>query len=895
MIPNEYPSTTAPYKVAFVGDIPSKDDVDQRRPFVGAAGKLLTELMSRAKLLRAASYMGNICQSPPPGGVISAFEWSGNEIQSGIATLTRELADIKPNLVVPLGNTALHLFKAGNIPLRRTTSEGKPSFSYPTSIDSWRGSVFHASESSPLPGVKCLASFHPSTCLRAYENTPILLIDLNRAYKESHYPEARFPKRDIRIAYSLGEVLFFLRNIFARGLQISADIEGYWHSISCIGISVNEAFGRRTLVIPFFRKDGSAVWSFDEELVVWTELSAILSNPAIPKTWQNGLYDRWALQYGYSIPVRGNMDDTMLKWWEKYCELPKNLGMQVSILTDEPAYKGNRKSQDDTTFFRYCGTDADVTSEINTRLSNLLPSHAPTAVFHYRFNHALLNLLLYIELRGMSYDTALAKIRLTEVNDHIYILQRRLDVLSDIRLPQTQALRETLVREVMCFKKDPACPKKSFASVFKEALAIAQKETLSERDEGFLTTQLGTCLNIKGGNFKTLLKKLFGLEIALTPTGDAKADSLTLLKLWKKTDSPILELAMHISFLRTRSQMLHIKADEDNRIRSSYNVVGTKTGRISSSTSPTGSGYNLQTIPEDDKSKPDGHPLRKGMRDLIVADPGHWLFQCDLKGSDGWTIGAHLNKLGCSTMLDDLRNGIKPAMRIAYMRRHGNHSLRGKSLSEIQQLVLEVKKDDWDYFALKVGIWGICYLMGPDLLSDVVFEESDGKVNLSRKDVAEFRQAVMAGYQVHLWHNFMGTHLKASPTLLSASGNLRRFYGRSTEILGEALAQEPQANTTYATNLAAYRLWTDPENRASRIVTDSQGNSKRIPFVIEPLHQVHDALIGQFPIDSCEWAIKKIRTYFNNTLTIAGQQIVIPFEGNYGTSWGDLKKGKFEL
>jgi hypothetical protein len=48
---------------------------------------------------------------------------------------------------------------------------------------------------------------------------------------------------------------------------------------------------------------------------------------------------------------------------------------------------------------------------------------------------------------------------------------------------------------------------------------------------------------------------------------------------------------------------------------------------------------------------------------------------------------------------------------------------------------------------------------------------------------------------------------------------------------------------------------------------------------------VHDAIVGQFPVDSTKWAIYKIREYFNNTLTIAGESIIIPFEGAYGTSW----------
>jgi hypothetical protein len=292
----------------------------------------------------------------------------------------------------------------------------------------------------------------------------------------------------------------------------------------------------------------------------------------------------------------------------------------------------------------------------------------------------------------------------------------------------------------------------------------------------------------------------------------------------------------------------------------------------------------LQTIPDSYESYPEEHPLRYGMRDLFLADPDHHMFQCDLKGSDGWTIGANLSSLGDSTMLDDLRYGIKPASRICYMLRHGNGSLIRKPRDEVKELLKEVKKSDWDYFACKVGIWGICYLMGVDLLAEEIMEESQGKMVMSRKEVEEFRQAVYSGYNVKLWHTAMQSRLSKSPYLTVPSGHKRRFFARKADILGQALAHEPQANTTYATNLAAWKLWRDSENRIRK---DDGTTSLRI----EPFHQVHDALIGQFHISDTTWAINKIKTYFDNTFIIAGIPICIPFEGNFGKNWAQLDVG----
>ena len=131
---------------------------------------------------------------------------------------------------------------------------------------------------------------------------------------------------------------------------------------------------------------------------------------------------------------------------------------------------------------------------------------------------------------------------------------------------------------------------------------------------------------------------------------------------------------------------------------------------------------------------------------------------------------------------------------------------------------------------------------------------------------------------IALWQSEVKRRLQRNKYLVSASGHKRRFLGDvySHAVQKTALSNEPQENTTYATNLALKRLWEDPENEGP---------------IIQPLHTVHDALCGQFPKSRTEWAIEKIRSYFDNPMWIAGQQITIPFDGAYGPSWGELYEG----
>jgi hypothetical protein len=218
--------------------------------------------------------------------------------------------------------------------------------------------------------------------------------------------------------------------------------------------------------------------------------------------------------------------------------------------------------------------------------------------------------------------------------------------------------------------------------------------------------------------------------------------------------------------------------------------------------------------------------------------------------------------------------------------RHGTESLKGKPRDEVKHLLKEVKKNDWDYFGCKVGIWGICYLMGPDLLADVILKNSEGKVYKSRKEMVDFKNAVFAAYEPNVWHDAVGRKLKNQPyppKLVSASGHARKFFGRPTDVLGQALANEPQENTTYAVKRALYRLWHDPENRYA---PQSATIQSRLSWLrVEPLHTVHDSLDGQFRIADVAWATTKIKQWFDNPLIIAGQRITIPFSGSYGTNW----------
>lgn len=868
-VPNQQPLLSGfAYRIAIIGEAPGVDELRDGKPFVGLSGRFLTGLLSRVNIARDACFIGNICQHRPPGNDISSFPRDGQHIQDGLRALSADLEAFNPNVCLLLGGTALWAALDTD------------------KIGNWRGSVFIGNRPGPFLGRKCIASYHPAACLRQYEWTPQLMFDIKKARLHAERPDLVLPERDLLLPTDASEIVNRLQSYRSSRQPIAIDIEGYVDAMKCISVANSPFEG---ICVPFTKLNGDSYWdSLDDEVAIWRSLSGLLMDPLVPKILQNSLYDRFVLQYSYGIIVRGVADDTMLKHWELYCEMEKSLGFMASIYTDEPFYKFERKAGDLDTFLRYCIKDSCITYEINSKVHSYL---GQCEAGHYRFNVSLLNPILYMENRGIRYDSNRAAKRLEEVNAHIYQLQAELDEASGFGIKRT-ATRDEVQSAIMakfCYKRSPGQFKKDCEAPGLACFEIARRwPDVSPQDLGQLNTLLKTGLNIKSADFKTYVYETLKCPKQYDPkSGSLTTDYEALLKIWKKTSLAPINLAIQIGNLRTRAQMLAISADSDGRVRAGYNVVGSETGRITCYTSPTGSGYNLQTIPSEDKLKPSGHPLRSGMRDLFIADDGYYLFQCDLSGADSWTVAARLASLGDPTMLDDLRAGIKPAKVLAYMLEHGPRSLAGLARSEVKRLSNTVDKDSWQYFACKVGIHMTSYRGGPRKLADVILIQSEGAVTMSESEVKELQNLVFIRYHVKLWWNWMEQHLSRQPyppRLVSPSGHIRRFFGRREEIIGEALAHEPQSVTTYATNKAMQNLWRDPENR---IEVDS-----KLRFRIEPLHQVHDALLGQFRVEDTAWATSKIESYFRNPITIAGVTFTIPYEGNLGPSWGQLDVGK---
>lgn len=129
--------------IMLVGEAPGKDEVLQRRPFVGMAGKNLTEFLKILELPRESIFITNAIKhrlgrpSPKTGRIVNRPA-TDVDIERNKPYLVQEISIIKPLLVITLGNVPLRVV-AGNKNITIGELHGRP---FGNAIDAHKHTVF---------------------------------------------------------------------------------------------------------------------------------------------------------------------------------------------------------------------------------------------------------------------------------------------------------------------------------------------------------------------------------------------------------------------------------------------------------------------------------------------------------------------------------------------------------------------------------------------------------------------------------------------------------------------------------------------------------------------------------------------------------------------------------
>lgn len=338
-------------KIAIVGEAWGADEAQIGLPFVGSSGRELNRMLEEAGIERSQCHVTNVFNLQPKGAFrdndienlcvpkaesrvpmpeMSKGKYLADQYWPEVVRLYDELRKWQPNLVICLGNTAVWAL-TGTSGIRKI-----------------RGTVTAATKGGPgVVGLKLLPTYHPSAVLRDWSLRSVVVVDLMKAARQSHYPDIRRPRRELWIEPLISHIkLFYEHYVLKNCSKLSVDIETAGaDQITCVGFAPSP---ERAIIIPFVdnRKADGSYWPTPElEKEAWGWVARYMMHPEVANiniVGQNFLYDINWLWTKVGITPVGFNADTMLKHHAYNPELEKGLGFLGSVYTEEPAWKTMR-------------------------------------------------------------------------------------------------------------------------------------------------------------------------------------------------------------------------------------------------------------------------------------------------------------------------------------------------------------------------------------------------------------------------------------------------------------------------------------------------------------------------------------------------------------------------
>jgi uracil-DNA glycosylase family 4 len=148
-------------KIMFIGEAPGRNEDEKGKPFVGAAGRILDNLLKEAGIERSQVFITNIVKCRPPNNRVPEED----ELIACRPYLDRQIAIIKPKVICILGRTAYASILGGS------------------SISANRGKIVERA------GQKYFSTFHPAAVIYNKSLRSTLEADLKKLAAEINKEE----------------------------------------------------------------------------------------------------------------------------------------------------------------------------------------------------------------------------------------------------------------------------------------------------------------------------------------------------------------------------------------------------------------------------------------------------------------------------------------------------------------------------------------------------------------------------------------------------------------------------------------------------------------------------------------------------------------------------------
>ncbi len=402
----------------------------------------------------------------------------------------------------------------------------------------------------------------------------------------------------------------------------------------------------------------------------------------------------------------------------------------MKIIETDKITPGSLNSLDE--YHTYCGLDSCLTHEI---LGKTKPQLDETTTRVYNFSRALQAPILEIMLRGIETDRY-------QVGRLIGIFTKRKEVL----------------------------------------FTIAQEYSWAMWDRGI---NPNSHQQVKELFYEYMgLPKIYKFEKGVKKL-TVNRDALEKLQMYRYA-RPMAMVILAYKDLAKKIGVLRSGIDEDGRMRFSYNIGGTNTGRLSSNKNVFGGGTNGQNITDE-------------LRRIFIAEEGRKFAYLDLEQAESRKV-AYLS--GDQNYIDACESSDLHVAVAKLIWPELDWSPNGEPTHDRE--VAEKKFwRHWSYRDLSKRGGHLTNYMGQAPANARNLHIS---VDLMKKFQSTYFKAFPG---IKRWHTDVARVLQTKSQITTAMGRKRLFFGRGWEddILRKAVAYDPQSSVGDILNLGMYRVW----------------------------------------------------------------------------------------
>lgn len=320
--------------------------------------------------------------------------------------------------------------------------------------------------------------------------------------------------------------------------------------------------------------------------------------------------------------------------------------------------------------------------------------------------------------------------------------------------------------------------------------------------------------------------------------------------------APVIRHILSLRDLTKKLNTIKMAVDPDGRLRTTFNVAGTETGRFSSYFSAFGTGGNLQN-------------WEQSLREIVIADKGMKFAYIDLEQAESRVLGAYIwNLFKDGKYLDACESGIDVHTTVAKTcypnwRQWTGDPKKDRALAE---------EKFYRHHSLrhltKVLGHGSNYRGSPWTMSK--------HTKIPVKVIEEFQRVYFDTFPgIRRYHEWCVEELSLKGYSINLFGRRRWYMGRrdSDETAREFTANGPQSTVADALNHGLLALW-------------------RSGLKIEILLQCHDALLIQFPEELESSIVPAAAKLMEIPIQLNwGRTLVIPTDVKTGWNWAEVEEG----